>query len=141
MIVENMLSRLHGVRKTGPDRWLACCPAHDDRRASLAIRKLDDGRLLVHDFAGCSVHEIVHAAGLSLADLFPTQRRPGHRAGPERRPFPAADVLRALAHEATIVAIAASRIANGGSLVDGDRSRLRLAAGRIVTAVRETGHA
>ena len=43
---------------TGRGRWLAKCPAHDNRKASLAIRQLDDGRILLHDFAGCHVEHV-----------------------------------------------------------------------------------
>jgi hypothetical protein len=58
---EVLLSRLDGVRQTGPDRWIARCPAHDDGRASLSLRELDDGRVLLHDFAGCAVEEVLAA--------------------------------------------------------------------------------
>ena len=60
---------------------------------------------------------------------------------PERRPFPAADVLRAVAHEALIVAVAASRLGNGGELTEEDRERLLLASSRLTAAVQESGHA
>ena len=55
MTAATFLDRLDGVKRTGAGRWLARCPAHDDKRASLAVRELDDGRVLVHDFAGCAV--------------------------------------------------------------------------------------
>src|SRR5580765_7266512 len=66
MTAELLLSKLDGVRSRGPDAWLARCPAHDDRRPSLSIRELPDGRLLVHDFAGCSVEDVLTALGLDL---------------------------------------------------------------------------
>jgi putative DNA primase/helicase len=34
--------------------WVARCPAHVDRTPSLSIREADDGRLLLHCFAGCA---------------------------------------------------------------------------------------
>jgi hypothetical protein len=55
MTADALLHKLDGVRRTGTDRWIAKCPAHDDRRASLSIRELNDGRALLHDFAGCGV--------------------------------------------------------------------------------------
>src|SRR5690606_5164479 len=97
MIADQLLSRLQGVKQTGPDRWLARCPAHDDETASLSIREMD-GKVLVHDFAGCATQEVVNAVGLELSDLFPA--RPTHRCKPGRQLFPAADVLRAVASEA-----------------------------------------
>jgi len=50
-----LLEHLQCVKQTASDRWLACCPSHPDRSPSLSIRKLDDGRVLVHDFGGCAV--------------------------------------------------------------------------------------
>ena len=75
MSADTLLSRLNRTRRTGADRWIARCLAHDDSGPSLAIRELDDGRVLIHCFAGCTAHETVSAAGLSLSDLFPAARR------------------------------------------------------------------
>lgn len=138
MNADRLLDRLRGVRQTGRGRWIASCPAHDDKHPSLSVRELDGGQLLVHDFGGCPIAEIVAAIGLDLSDLFP--ERPAHRGKPERRPFPATDVLRAIEHEALIVAVAASRLGNGGTLTDDDRGRLLIASERITAAVRESGH-
>src|SRR5262245_24059964 len=101
MSAATLVDRLDGVKRVGGDRWLARCPAHDDERASLAVRELDDGRVLVHDFAGCSVAEVLAAVGLNFESLFPP-RSANHRTPPERRPFPAVDVLRAVDSEALI---------------------------------------
>lgn len=132
-----LLARLDSVRRTGPDRWLAKCPAHDDKNPSLAIRELGDGRILIHDFAGCAVHDVLAAVGLTFEALFP-ERLGEFR--PERRPFPAADVLRAIGFETLLVATAASNVANGITLSARDQERLALAAGRIAAAVEESGH-
>lgn len=107
MSAEILLSRLERVKRTGAGRWLARCPAHDDEGPSLSIRELDDGRVLVHCFAGCAVHSVLSAVGLSFNDLFPPGDL-GHRAKREGRPFPAADILRAIAFEALVVAVAGS---------------------------------
>lgn len=71
MSADALLLRLDGVKRTGPNRWIGRCPAHDDRSPSMAVRELDDGRVLVHCFAGCSVEEILSAAGLEFHALFP----------------------------------------------------------------------
>lgn len=70
---DTLISKLDKVTRsrTSKDRWQARCPAHDDKGPSLSIRETDDGRVLVHCFAGCSVHEIAQAVGLELSDLFP----------------------------------------------------------------------
>jgi len=49
MTAERLLAKLEGVRRTRVDRWIARRPAHDDRRPSLAIRELEDGRILLDD--------------------------------------------------------------------------------------------
>jgi hypothetical protein len=41
--------------------WIACCPAHDDRRPSLSICDGDDGKLLVHCHAGCGQEDVIAA--------------------------------------------------------------------------------
>jgi type IV pilus biogenesis protein CpaD/CtpE len=140
MGADVLLSKLDGVKRTGPGRWLAKCPAHEDRRASLAIRESDDGRTLAHCFAGCSIHEVVAAAGLEISDLFPPRSAdPAHAGKMERRPFPAADILRAVAFEALVVGCAASTLGAGGVLTDADRTRLLLAAQRIQAALDAGG--
>jgi hypothetical protein len=140
MSTDALLDKLDGVKGTGPRRWLAKCPAHDDRSPSLSVRELDDGRVLVHDFAGCDVGDVLAAVGLTFDDLFPP-RTDKHFARGELRPFPAADVLRAVEREALIVAVAASRISNGGEFTQEDRERLLLASSRLTAAMQESGHA
>ena len=68
--IEKLISCLNKSKKTGENKWLACCPAHDDRNPSLAI-KYTDGKILLHCFAGCGIDEIVNAIGLEMADLMP----------------------------------------------------------------------
>src|SRR5262245_60220446 len=115
MIADRVLQCLDGVRQTGPDTWVARCPAHHDTSPSLSLRETDD-RLLLHCFAGCYVSEIVGAIGLELDSLFPERAR--HSGMPERRRFPAADVLRAIVRELLIVVVAAITLANGRPLTD-----------------------
>ncbi|HMV00478.1 MAG TPA: hypothetical protein PKD04_05305 [Rhodocyclaceae bacterium] len=131
MGADLLLSRLERVRKTGPDSWQARCPAHDDLGPSLTIRETEGATVLVHCFAGCSVHEVVGAAGLQIGDLFPPRQ---HHGKPERRPFPAADALRAVAFEALVVAAAGSALLAGQAFTPADRERLILAVGRIQAA-------
>ena len=58
---QPLLDRL-GV-DLGRRRGVTRCPAHDDRAASLSWRLADDGRELLHCFAGCSFAEILAALG------------------------------------------------------------------------------
>ncbi|PTR15060.1 hypothetical protein C8R31_10486 [Nitrosospira sp. Nsp2] len=134
MSAEKLLSLLHNIRQTGRGRWIAPCPAHDDRRPSLAIRELDDGRVLIHDFAGCSTRDVLAAVGLTLEDLFP-ERQGGYTGAKELRPWAAIDVLRCVAFEALLVSISANNIAKGGTVSEFDRKRLFVAASRLQAAV------
>src|SRR5688500_12270426 len=118
---DKLLSQLRNVKRTGAWRWIASCPAHDDRHPSLSIRELDDGVLLLHDFAGCSVADVLQSVGLTFEDLYP-ERQTAHNKG-IRRPFHTIDVLRCVAFEALVVSAAASRLAQGSILSDTDRQR------------------
>lgn len=136
MNAGTLLSRLESVKQTGPGRWLAKCPAHDDKSPSLSIRELDDGRILIHRFAQCGGDAIMRAAGLTLADLYPeplSNKR--ERPAPLRQRVHPADALKALAHEACLVGIVASDIAGGKQISDEDTERCAVAAGRINAAV------
>jgi hypothetical protein len=96
----------------------------------MTVRELEDGRVLVHCFAGCSVEEVLNAVGLKFDALFP-DKPIGDRVAPVRKPFPAADVLECLANEAQIVSIASSRVQEGKTLSDEEKERLKLANARI----------
>ena len=133
MSADIILQHLDKVKRTRPGSWLGCCPAHTDKTASLSVRELDDGRVLIHCFAGCSVHEIVSAVGLDLSALFPP-REFAHTKG-ERRPFPATDILRAIAGESIIVYLAAQAIYKGEQLTDTDMQRLLVAVSRVQAAL------
>jgi hypothetical protein len=135
MTADALLSRLDRVKRTRAQVWIARCPAHDDRGPSLSVRELDDGRVLVHCFAGCGADEIVSAAGLTFAELAPPRPSGAHSVKPERRPFPALDVLRCIAQEARIAAVAAMRLGQGHQISDDDRQRLLVAVERISAAV------
>lgn len=67
------------------DGFKACCPAHDDNNPSLAISRGEDGRILLHCFAGCDTRSVVSALGISLADLMPGKGRPTAPAGRKSR--------------------------------------------------------
>lgn len=104
--LRKLLSGLEGVRRTGPGTCIARCPAHQDRRASLSLRELDDGRLLIHCFAECNTESVLAAVGLTFDALFPERALADHLPT-ERRPFPAMDVLPCVGFEALVVAVAA----------------------------------
>jgi hypothetical protein len=128
-----ILDLLAGVKRTGPHQWVARCPAHEDRSPSLSIRQADDGRILLHCFAGCAVHDVLGALGLDMGALFPEPLY--HRAKPLASRISAADALKCLSREAGVIAIMASDLADGRA-VDADRAAT--AAGRIAEALEVT---
>ncbi len=136
--VDKILPHLDKVRRTGAGTWSARCSAHDDRGPSLAVRELDDGRVLLHCFAGCDVHDVLAAVDLDISDLYPP-RAIDHMVQPLRRPFPAADCLRAVGFDALVVAAAAVAVADGKPVTETDRDRLILAASRIHAAITAAG--
>ena len=136
MSAETLISRLEKVKRTGSGTWLARCPAHDDKNPSMSVREMPDERVLVYCHAGCGVAEIVGAVGLNLEDLFPPRCVAGAFAAPVRRPFPAGDVLEALAHECDVLSIVAFDIGKGKVISEEDRQRALLAAERIKEARR-----
>lgn len=137
MSADTLLARLDGVKRVGAGKYVARCPAHDDRGPSLSVRELDDGRTLVHCFAGCGVDEVVGAVGLELSDLFPPRLTPPGPGKPhrERQTFSAMDALLALDFEASFVHLCAEHLAAGKPMSPSDRARLAMAAQRIADAV------
>ena len=63
-----------GGRRVG-GQWLVRCPAHDDRRPSLAVRERHDGALLLCCHAGCATEAVLEALGLDFTNLYPERTR------------------------------------------------------------------
>lgn len=130
-----LLPRLGGVRQFGKG-WRADCPCGHKSRGTLSLTQGEDGRLLLHCFAGCAAGDILSAVGSCLADLYADRLRPQT---PEQqrelrqsaRQAGWAAALGVLSREATIVAIAAETMQQGQSLASDDVDRLRIAANRI----------
>jgi hypothetical protein len=130
MTADALLSRLDRVKRTGPGKWIASCPSHDDRNPSLAIRECDDGRILLHDFAGCAVADVVAALGMALSDLMP-ERAIDHRVRRERKAFFPSDVFDIALREVSIVALIACDIHSNKDVQEADYQRLLVACGRL----------
>lgn len=135
MGVDTLLSRLEVVKPNGRGKWLARCPAHQDRSPSLSLRELPDGRVLLHCFAGCETGDVLAAVGLEFRDVM-GERIGGPEGKRRERPaFSAQDALRALTHESAVVAFVASDQAAGKPVDAEDAQRARIAAGRIADAL------
>lgn len=138
MTADKLLAKLTGIQGRGP-RWRAICPAHESKHhtRTLAIHEADDGRVLIHCFAGCDVQAIVGAVGLDISDLFPPREGDDPLKKPIRRPWSARDVVAALRHETMVGWVLLTDIANGKVLTKGDRERAKLAADRAAHLMRE----
>jgi hypothetical protein len=126
-----LLDRLENVRQTASGRWLARCPAHEDRAPSLSIRELDDGRILLHDFGGCETSDVLAAIGLQLCDLF---EKPLGNFPPSHSRVPARDLLEIIGAEVTAVAVIGADMLERRLISPEDWRRLATAVAKIGTA-------
>ncbi len=135
--LDGLLARQDGVRQSGPDRWIARCPAHDDRDPSLSVRDAGD-RVLVHCHAGCPAGAVVSALGLELRDLFsealPTGTRRELAQQHSRR-----DLLAAIVHEMTVLMISIRDTEREPYLTPGPEvaQREQIAARRLSRMLRD----
>ena len=133
MSASILLSKLSRVKKTGADRWMACCPAHQDKTASLSIKGLPDGRVLLHCFAGCDPDSVLAAVGLTFSDLMPERLQADFKS--VRFAFSALDALRALLADLLFIRLCALSLAQGRALIESDREALHQSAYRIENAL------
>ena len=137
---EHLLSRLERVRKCGRG-WIARCPAHEDRTASLSVAAGEDGRVLLNCFGGCDAADVVAAVGLEMGDLF--SRRPAesmtYAERSQLREFARHAQWRAalnmLGLESKILQIVGRQLRVGNPLNDSDTNRLALAC-QLIDAAR-----
>src|SRR5215203_4342262 len=66
---EDVLDKLE-VASRNSEKAMSFCPAHDDRSTPNLSLKAENGRLLLHCFAGCHPEDIVSKIGLQMKDLF-----------------------------------------------------------------------
>ncbi|MDV6345642.1 hypothetical protein [Nitrosomonas sp. Is37] len=134
-ILSKITPYLKGVIRRQNGGLLAFCPGHDDRKSrSLAVSIGRDGQILMRCFAGCSIHEITSAMGLSVSDLFPDSNKAKY--DPQSRAhFHEWQILEALAFDAAVLLIVARRINEGDKLPEADMEYLAKAVIRINDAV------
>ena len=131
--IDLTLARLDGVSHAGKS-YKALCPAHGDKTPSLSVKEGDDGRVLLHCFAGCGIGEIVAAMGLHMADLFTD--------GASKQYFPkipgvgARELIAATDHERLILFIVKADQRAGRVVSKSDLDRAQIALDRIAMARR-----
>jgi hypothetical protein len=103
MTAREIAARLH-AKPSGKTKWTTRCPAHNDRRPSLAIAEGRDGRALLFCHAGCEIDAVAWALGVEVCDFFaddaPAKLRSPRRT--LRRPPNAAELRDALRGEADV---------------------------------------
>lgn len=129
MTASALLSRLDRVQSRGLGRWVARCPAHDDGRPSLSILEKEDGRVLVHCFAGCGVEAVLGAVDLTFPDLYP--EAPVGHAKADRKPWRAADLIHLVDRESLIVFLLAADAVAAKTIDEPAMQRLQKARARI----------
>jgi KaiC/GvpD/RAD55 family RecA-like ATPase len=67
--LDAVLAKLVRVKCCG-SYFMARCPVHDDREASLSVKLTDSGNIGVKCFAGCAFEAIVSATGLPSSMFF-----------------------------------------------------------------------
>jgi hypothetical protein len=141
--LNELLSRLEGVKQVGPSQWKACCPAHDDKHPSFYIKE-DNGKILLSCKAGCFVGDILAGVGLDMQDLFPERPVYRYRTGHGKALIEAhgaeaesygnslhlskAQLLDKMGYEAMIISMFFDRVDHGLEVSVEDWRRMRLAS-------------
>jgi hypothetical protein len=85
--IQPFLELLKNVRASGTDKWMACCPAHNDGQhaggQSLSV-SIKNEKILLKCFAGCATPDIVKTLGLKMSDLFLGEKKPKNPVGPRQ---------------------------------------------------------
>jgi hypothetical protein len=66
---EVVLPRLEGVRKQAGENYMARCPAHEDRQASLSVSRGKQHPVVLDCKAGCDRDLVLDALGLTWTEL------------------------------------------------------------------------
>lgn len=130
--IDAVLSRLEKVRQRQAGQYSARCPAHADKGPSLSVRETQEGSVLLHCFAGCSVHEITAAMGLDMSDLFLPQQRTGREPKRLARAIAPSQALEVLAAEVMFVFVVASDMHHAKTIAPETFERLKQAAARVL---------
>lgn len=118
MSTEDIINALDSVRSNGTDKWMAKCPAHNDKSPSLSIKALPDGSTLMYCHARCYTEDIMAALGLTMGDLF------GDTPFTPKRP-------RGPSEDEIVVAIYDADKAKGVRHTEADQARYKQALARL----------
>lgn len=130
-VVHVLLDRLDRVTQSGPHSWRARCPSCGGKSQKISIRELDDGRVLIHDFGGCDVHEVLGAVGLTVSALFEKTTTYNVIERRSSSSFPAREALALIDHEVVVSLLIIGDILKDRKADAEQWQRLALAANRI----------
>lgn len=142
MSAEQLLSRLEKVRRTGTNRWRACCPLHaGENPSSLSIREDGDTLLVYCHACQGGAGAIAEFLGLDLAEFFPPQESCIKGRGPIAKPFMSRDVLEALDKDLRLAYVLFNDIAKGREPLDLNKEKASGAKDRIGRLISELDRA
>lgn len=128
MLIENLAALLN-AKPSGPGRWKAICPCHDDTRPSLDIsRGHTQPIMVICRVCDARAPEVAQAIGLKVADLCHDRPANGHFSRGSRRaerpPFDPIRAAESVRHEGAVLALLAAKIKRGESLTADEDARL-----------------
>ena len=140
--INTLLNKLEGVKSTGNGKWLAKCPAHDDRNASFGIKLTDEGNILLNCFAGCDKESILGSIGLTFSDLFPPRPERFDYARPKSRPpkFSAHEIVKLAVFESTLIVLAMRQLMTSGKISPADLRRVNTAIDTLGEIEKEVNY-
>lgn len=127
MHVEQILDRLEGVRAAGHNKYVARCPAHNDRNPSLSIG-ISDNKILIYCASGCHNEDIVLALGIKMRNLFIDESYGAACSVPLKKKDYGVDQVEL---DRTVMELAATDIAAGKQLSIEDTARVMMAKRRL----------
>jgi len=117
MIDARQIAEALGGRKSARG-YMCKCVSHEDKSPSLHITDGENGRPVVHCFAGCEFHDI--AKELEVMGLWP--KNENEEEG--RRKWAQKKAAEEYSHAKLIVALAMGKIMHGETLTQQDRKSL-----------------
>ena len=133
--LNNLLSKLEKVKSNGSCKWLACCPSHADKSPSLAIKLVDNEKILIHCFAGCATSEVLEAIGLDMSNLYPDSTKYQKSSKPPK--FNKYELFDRIVFESIILSLAIRHLLDGSTLNEKDLARVLLAESLIDDIAKE----
>jgi len=120
--LDTILNQLDKVKAYGNNKWLACCPAHNDKHPSLKVTLTDDGKILIKCWAGCDISAVLKALSIEMADLFPDKIT--YAKGKKPPKFNRIELFDRLVYEALILYVAIQQLQQGNPLNEVDALRV-----------------